>query len=68
MYSINLDVFEDGKIKYGCSIPNMHPADMILRLNEVIKSLCIVLLQAAQKPKIDLIDPAKLPPSMKLRQ
>lgn len=66
LYNINLDVFDDGKIKYGCSIQNMHPAEMIMRLSDVVKSLGLTIVQQAQKPKIDLIDPTKLP--MKLRQ
>lgn len=68
LYNINLEVFDDGKIKYGCTIPNMHPAEMIMRLSDVIKSLGLTIIQQAQKPKIDLIDPTKLPPSMKIRQ
>jgi len=66
VYSIQIDVYNNGQSQMTCTMPNIHPASLITVLVNLCTTLAGKILERDTKPKLDIIDPMKLPASMRL--
>ena len=70
VYQLVIDVYDNGTSKMQATMPNIHPASVMLVLSNLISSVATNVITQAQKEdqKIKLIRPDMLPKGMKLVQ